>query len=95
MTNVKPDIEHWYEMNEPEDQKDKDDLVQSLETASTVGNYTTEEKGGQFFVSRGTGDKLRLASAKARAYFLRYVREAEVSDDIDLDFQRAIEDSKS
>lgn len=95
ISNVTTDFETWYETNEPEDQQDKDGLIQSLETASTVGDYTTEEKGGQFFVSCGTGDKLRLASDKARAYFLRYVKEAEVPDDIDLDFRRAMEDPKS
>jgi hypothetical protein len=95
MKNVMPDIEHWYGMNEPHDQQDKDDLILSVETVAAVGNYATEEKGGQFFVSCGTGDKLRLAEDKAREYFLRYVKEAEVPDDIDLDFQRAIEDPKS
>jgi hypothetical protein len=48
MTNVTSDIEHWYEMNEPDDQQGKDDLTQSVETVATVGNYTTEESMGSF-----------------------------------------------
>jgi hypothetical protein len=95
MTNVTSDIEHWYEMNEPEDQKGKDDLTQSVETVASVGGYTTEEKNGQLFVSGWSGHQLRLASDERKARLLRYVREAKVPDDIDLDFQRAMEDSKS
>jgi hypothetical protein len=95
MTNVTSDIEHWYEMNAPEDQQGKDDLIQSVETVATVGDYTTEEKHGQLFVSGWSDDKLRLANDKARARFLRYVREGKVLDDTELDFQRAMEDSKS
>jgi hypothetical protein len=95
MTKVTTDIEHWLEMNEPEDQQSKDDLVQSVETVSTVGAYTTEKENGQLFVSGWTGDRLRLANDKAKARFLRYVREGRVPDDEELDFQRAVEDSKS
>jgi len=95
MTKVTTDIEHWYEMNEPEDQDGKDDLTQSVETVASVGDYTTEKKNGQLFVSGWSGEQLRLASDERKARFLRYVSEAKVPDDIDLDFQRAMEDSKS
>lgn len=95
MSNVTTDFETWHEANEPEDQQDKDDLIQSVETATTVGNYSTEKKGEQLFVSCGAGDQLRLASDRAKAQFLRYVREGKVPDDIDLDFRRAMEDPKS
>jgi hypothetical protein len=95
MTKVTTDIEHWYGMNEPEDQQDQEDLIQSVETIASVGNYTTEQKNGQFFVSCGAGEPLRLANEKAKARFLQYVRDAEVPDDTELDFQRAMEDSKS
>lgn len=82
-------------MNEPESQQDKDDLIQSVETVSTVGHYGTEDKHGQLFVSGWSGEQLRLTDDKAKARFLRYVREGKVPDDIDLDFQRAVEDTKS
>jgi hypothetical protein len=95
MTNVTTNIEHWFEMNEPEDQDGKDDLTQSVETVASVGGYTTEEKNGQLFVSGWGNETLRLAGEEAKARFLRYVREAKVPDDIDLDFQRALEDPKS
>jgi hypothetical protein len=95
MTNVTTDIEHWYEMNEPEDQRDKDDLIQSVESMSTVSHYTTEEKNGQLFVSGWGNDKLRLAGDKAKERFLQYVKEGKVPDDTELDFQRALEDPKS
>jgi hypothetical protein len=95
MSNVNTDFDTWFEANEPEDQQDLDDLVQSVETATTVGNYATVQKGVQLFVSRGTGSPLRLASDKAKAQFLLYVRDSNVPDDIDLDFQRAMEDPKS
>src|SRR6202022_3419576 len=36
MTNVTSDIEHWYDMNEPENQEDKNDLTRSVETVATV-----------------------------------------------------------
>src|SRR5258708_4631854 len=85
MTNVTTDFEHWYEMNEPVNQEDKDDLVQSVENVATVGDYTTQEDNGQLFVSGWSGEKLRLPNQKAKARFLRYVREAKVPDDIDLD----------
>ena len=95
MSNETTNFEDWYEANEPEDQQDKDDLILSVETSTTVGNYTTEENNGQFLVSCGADDMLRLASEKAGAAFLRYIKMAEVPDDIDLDFRRAIEDPKS
>jgi hypothetical protein len=95
MKNETTRFEDWYEANEPEDEQDRGDLMLSVEGATTAGNYTTEEKNGQLFVFCGTGDVLRLASEKARAEFLRYVKEAKVPDDIDLDFQRAMEDPKS
>jgi hypothetical protein len=95
MSNPDTDFDIWYEANEPEDQQDLDDLIQSVETATTVGNYATVQKGGQLFVSCGTGSQLRLASAKAKRQFLLYVRESNVPDDIDIDFQRAMEDPKS
>ena len=95
MTNVTSDIAHWYGMNEPEDQQGKDDLTQSVETVATVGDYTTEENHGLLFLSGWSDDKLRLASDKAKARFLRYVREGRVPDDTELDFQRVMEDSKS
>ena len=75
MTNVTTDMEHFYEMNEPEDQRGKDDLVESVETVAAVGEYMTEEDNGQLFVSGWSGDKLRLPNQKAKARFLRYVRE--------------------
>ncbi len=96
MSDVTTDFDAWYEANEPEDQQDKDDLMQSVETPATVGNYTTEEKDGQFFVYRGAGGgQLRLASEKARTHFLRYVRDGKVPDDEDLAFQRAMQGPKS
>ena len=95
MTNVTSDIEHWYDMNEPENQEDKNDLTRSVETVATVGSYSTGETNGQLFVSGWSDDKLRLASDKAKAHFLHYVREGKVPDDTELNFQRAIEDSKS
>jgi hypothetical protein len=45
------DFETWYQMNEPEDQQDKDDLMQSVITKTTIGNYTTEQQGGQLLAS--------------------------------------------
>lgn len=95
MSNVTTDFETWYEANEPEDQQDRDDLVQSVETATTVGNYSTVRSSGQLFVSCGTGAQLRLAGDKAKMQFLLFVREANVPEDIDLDFQRAMEDPRS
>ena len=64
MSNATTDFDIWYEANEPEDQQDLEDLIQSVETATPVGNYVTVEKGGQLFVSCGTGSQLRLASDK-------------------------------
>lgn len=95
MTKVTTDTEHWYDMNEPEDQQDKDNLIQSVETVATAGNYTTEEKHGQLFVSGWSGEELRLVNGKAKARFLQYVREGKVPDDIDLDYHRAVEGSKA
>jgi hypothetical protein len=71
MTNVTINIEHWYEMNEPEDQDGKDDLTQSVETVATVGGYTTEKDKGQLFVSGWSSEKLRLPNDKAKARFLQ------------------------
>ena len=71
MTNVTTDIEHWYGMNEPEDQQGKDDLLQSFETVANVGDYTTEEKHEQLFVSGWRDDKLSLASDTPKARSLR------------------------
>jgi hypothetical protein len=95
MSNVITDFEVWCDANEPEDQQELEDLIQSVETATTVGNYATEKKGGQLFVSCGGGGLLRLANDKAKAQFLLYVRKIKVPDDLDVDFRRAIEDTKS
>jgi hypothetical protein len=89
------DFETWYQMNEPEDQQDKDDLMQSVITKTTVGNYTTEQQGGQLLISGWADGKLRLANEKAAASFLRFVRDGNVPEDMDLDFQRQVEDPKS
>jgi hypothetical protein len=95
MTNVTTDMVHWYEMNEPEDQQSKDNLVQSVETIATVGEYTTTTENGQLFVAGSSSGTLKLVSDKAKARFLQYVRDSKVPDDTELDFQRAMEDSKS
>jgi hypothetical protein len=89
------DFETWYQMNEPEDQQDKDDLIQSVVSKATVGNYTTEQQGEQLFVSGWADSKLRLSNDNVIASFLRFVKEGSVPDDIDLDFQRQVEDPKS
>jgi hypothetical protein len=95
MTDVTTDIEHWYGMNEPEDQQDEDDLIQSIETITAVGNYATEQRNGQLFVSGWGTERLRLAGDTAKARLLDYVRNAKVFDETEPDFQRAIEDSNS
>src|SRR3954469_7627643 len=84
MTNVTTDYEHFYEMNEPDDQRAKDNLIQSVETITTVGEYTTKEENGRLFVTGWSSDTLRLANDKAKARFLRYVRDSKVLDDEDL-----------
>jgi hypothetical protein len=57
-------------VNEPVNQEDKDDLVQSVENVATVGDYTTQEENGQpEFVAAPAGDKLRLPNDKAKARF--------------------------
>lgn len=95
MVNVTTNIEHWYDMNEPDSERDKDDLIQSIETIATVGNYTTEEEQGQLLVSGWGNETLKLSGEKSKARFLHYVRQGKVIDDIELDFQRAMENSKS
>jgi hypothetical protein len=95
MRNVTTNFETWYQANEPEDQDGKDDLIQSVETVTTVGEYTTEEKDGQLLISGWSDHKLRVANEKAKARFLLYVREEKVPDDTELDFQRATEDPRS
>jgi len=95
MTKVTTDNEHWYEMNEPVDQQSKDNLLKSVETGANVGEYTTKEKHGQLFVIGWSNEELRLPNQQAKERFLRYVRESKVSDDTELDFERAMEDPKA
>jgi hypothetical protein len=86
MMSVTNDMVHWLGMNEPDDQQDKDDLIQSIETRSSVGHNNTQEKQGQVFVSGWSNDELRLPNQKAVARFVHYIRQSKVPDDIDRDF---------
>jgi hypothetical protein len=82
------EFDAWLDANDPETAVDKEDLINSVQNAQTVGDHSTTRKGDRFFVKGLADDTLLLASEKARSAFIAQARRIKVPDDLEEGYQR-------
>ena len=83
-------MERWLEGEDIEKEDERDFLWEAVNEEKESGNFTATRERSQLFV-KGIGDKaLRIASPKAKAHFLRLVREYPVMDALEEGYRRAV-----
>ena len=69
------EFDAWLDVNDPETEQEKDDLINSVQNVQAVGDFSTTKKGDKLFVKGWVDDTLLLASEKARLAFIARVKE--------------------
>jgi hypothetical protein len=85
----------WLDAFGPEDEQDRDDLRDAITNRVTTGVYGIKTKGGQLFVSRSGDRTLAVLTDKARDAFLLALSKIKLPDELDVDFERAVNNPNS
>src|ERR1035441_2135983 len=89
------EFDAWLDVNDPETEMEKENLINSVQNVQTFGDYPTTKNGDKYFVKGWADDTLLLASEKARSAFIARVRLIKVPDDLEEGYQRNINNPKA
>ena len=89
---TKMDHEYWLDSINIETQDEKDDLIESIENVCDTGSFNTKRNGNEFFVQGWTDETLLLPTERAKAAFIKRVKQIDVPDDLEEGFHRNMGD---
>ena len=81
------DIAGWLDHNEPADEQDRHDLLNSVRNVDSSGNYCATKKNGKLAVAGWSEDVLLLVSEKAKAALIREIENLKFDDDVGQEFR--------